>query len=103
METEAAMEEEYYTVTMISDLEKGWISKRSKSDAKFGKLKIMETEEPEAVCGALLTLEKQMREAAKDDGGELSRATLAALAWPALGCARLRSGTARRPWMCARP
>ena len=31
------------------NLEKGWISKRSKSDAKFGKLKIMETEEPEAV------------------------------------------------------
>ena len=40
-------------------------------------------EDPEAVCEAMLGLEKQMREASKDDGGELSRATLAALdgAW----------------------
>jgi hypothetical protein len=41
------------------------------------------TEDPEAVCEALLQVEKQMRAAAKDDNGELSRATLAALdgAW----------------------
>ena len=41
------------------------------------------TEDPDTVCEALLQLEKQMREASKDDGGEISRATLAALngAW----------------------
>lgn len=43
------------------------------------------TEDPEAVCEALLQLEKQMRDAAKNDGGELSRATLDALD----GCWRL--------------
>ena len=43
------------------------------------------TEDPEAICEALLQLEKQMRDAAKDDEGALSRATLAALdgAWHA--------------------
>ena len=41
------------------------------------------TEDPDAVCEALLNVEKQMRAAAKDDDGALSRATLAALdgAW----------------------
>ena len=39
--------------------------------------------EPEAVCAALLEVEKTMRAAAKDDGGAISRATLEALdgAW----------------------
>ena len=39
--------------------------------------------EPEAVCEALLTVEKAYRAAAKTDGGELSRATLKSLdgAW----------------------
>lgn len=39
--------------------------------------------EPEAVCTALLEVEQTMRAAAKEDGGELSRATLANLdgAW----------------------
>ena len=41
------------------------------------------TEDPEAVCDALLQVEQQMRAAAKDDGGALSRATLDSLdgAW----------------------
>ena len=41
------------------------------------------TEDPETVCEALLSLEKQMRDASRGDGGELSRATLASLdgAW----------------------
>ena len=33
-------------------------------------------EDPEAVCKALLSVEKEIRTAAKDDGGEISRATL---------------------------
>ena len=39
--------------------------------------------DPDEVCEALLQVEKQMRATAKDDGGALSRATLAALdgAW----------------------
>ena len=41
------------------------------------------SEDPEAVCESLLGLEKAMREASKNDGGALSRATLDALdgAW----------------------
>ena len=44
---------------------------------------LTKTEDPEAVCEALLQLEKQMREVSKADDGALSRATLAALdgAW----------------------
>jgi len=39
--------------------------------------------DPDTVCEAMLTVEKGMRDAAKDDGGELSRSTLQSLdgAW----------------------
>ena len=44
---------------------------------------VTKSEDPVAVCAALIEVEKTMRAAAKDDGGALSRATLAQLdgAW----------------------